>query len=319
VQLWIWRGIRVELPEDWEMLQFSRDPRAGRCAWADRYQFRAELSWQQVSGPPDLERLASDYLAKARLDGTMPDAAPARVGEWHGLRGHEGQRLTSRLSRYLAPVAGGGDCLKAGLRTEDRLKAGLQTQDCLKAGLQTEGCLVELVLLWPGELDASLEASILGSVGAEPAWPGGLRRWRAFGLDLLAQGGLDLVECSVQPARARLAFRDARGRRSEAFERLGMVRQWLRGSVRDWLAAQMPDGVPPARQEASEADGHAVECVVGVRRGGIVRAPARYEAAAWLCPADGRLYCVSVAGAEPCDGAGLLGERLLCCAERRRK
>ncbi len=24
MQLWVWRHIRVELPEDWEMLQFSR-------------------------------------------------------------------------------------------------------------------------------------------------------------------------------------------------------------------------------------------------------------------------------------------------------
>lgn len=266
MRLWVWRGIRIELPEDWEMLQFSRSAEAGRCAWADRYQFRAELSWQRVSGPLDMERLASDYAAKLKLDGTMPDAAATRVGEWHGLRGRDGGLLTSRFSRYFAE----------------------------------EGCLVELVLLWPGQADAALEAGVLGTVGCEPLWHGRMRRWRAFGLDLLASEGLELHECSVQPALARLEFWDARGTRREAFERLGMVPQWLRGSVREWLVRQLPQGARVVREGRSDQAGHEVVGVEALCPGGVFRRASSHAAAAWLCPADGRLYHVALLA--PCSG-----------------
>ncbi|HUT34099.1 MAG TPA: hypothetical protein VNE39_11495 [Planctomycetota bacterium] len=311
MQLWVWRHIRVELPEDWEMLQFSRNPQAGRCAWADRYRFRAELSWQALSGPPDLARLASDYLAKLRLDGTMPDAAPVQSGDWRGPRGHEDGLLTSRLSRHLAE----------------------------------EGCLVELVLLWPDGLDPQREGSILASIRSESPWPHGLRRWRAFGLDALASGGLDLVECKAEPALAQLAFRDARATREETFQRLGMVPEWLDGSVRDWLVRQVPRDLraekgtftfsPPwgakgycaekenvpfsAREERAEASGHQVETVEGLRRGGLLRRPVHHAAAAWLCPSDGRLYCVGISGPDGADSKGLAGTRLSCCEGMTRR
>jgi len=293
MQWTIWRHIRLELPADWEMLQFSRNMVAGRCAFADRTQFRAELSWQAVSGPPDLERLASDYLAKRRLDGTIAggvsprrdsrggDVPPtlARVGEWHGLRCHEGGLLTSRFSRYLGE----------------------------------EGCLIEFVLLWPQGLDASLEADILARVAAERPWPGGWRRWRAFGLDALAPGNLDLVECVAQPALARLGFADAREEHQVTFERLGMVPQWLRGSVRDWLARQVPSDLRDASEGRAEANGHQVEGLSGLRRGGALRRPTRYAAAAWLCPADGRLYRVAVTGLGAVEGGRPALDRLSCC------
>jgi len=279
MQRWVWRHIRIELPDDWEMLQFSRHEQSGQCAFADRYQFRAVLGWQAVGGPPDLARLASDYAAKLRLDGTMPDAAPARIGPWHGLRGRERGLLTSRFSGYVAD----------------------------------EGCLVELSLLWPGQLDESLEAAILSSVGAEPPRGGGMRRWRAFGLDALVWAGLRLVQCVVRPALARLEFRDPRGTRRETFERLGMVRQWLRGSVRDWLARQTPRDAKDTREESFERNGHRVETVSGPRKAGAFRRPLRYEAAAWVCPADGRVYRVSASAPDRPGSEGRAWETLSCC------
>lgn len=295
LQLWVWRHLRIELPEDWEMLQFSRKLGAGRCAFADRYQFRAEVSWQATSGPPDLDRLVSDYQAKLRLDATTESASPtrrtvsapegrtpaggARIGDWRGLRGHESGLFTSRFSRYL----------------------------------RGEGCLIEVVLLWPEGIDKKLEAGILGSIRPEPECAGGMRRWRAFGLDLLAASGLALHECEVAPAMARLSFRSERGERQETFARLGMVSDWLRGSVRDWLARQTPGDVRATEPSAVEVGRHAVEVLRGTRKPGLARKASPYEAAAWLCPADGRLYYVSLTGAEAGGGTGLAGKRLSCC------
>jgi hypothetical protein len=173
---------------------------------------------------------------------------------------------------------------------------------------------VELVLLWPEALDARLEAAVLGSITAEREWPGGLRRWRAFGMDLLASAGPALHECSAAPAAARMAFADERTGRSETFQRLGMVSEWLGGTVREWLRRQKPSGVERASESSAEVDGHKIETTAGVIKRGLPRRVLRYEAAAWLCPADGRLYCVSAAGHGETSVADLACKRLACCA-----
>ena len=96
-QTCVWRGVRLELPEDWEMLQFSSNPKQGRCAFADRYQYRLEFSWRTVSGPPDFERMLSDYRAKLKDEG-MEGVAEARHGAWSGFRGETEGRFSSRFS-----------------------------------------------------------------------------------------------------------------------------------------------------------------------------------------------------------------------------
>ena len=146
MNLWVWRGIRLEVPDDWEMLLFSREARAGRCAFADRYQFRLEFSWRQGNARPDMERMLSDYLGKLRLEGTVPDAREVRNGPFRGIEGRQEGIPTSRFGLYL-----------------ERL-----------------GCLVELVFLWPEARDADLERAVLGSIEPELPWGlAGLRPGRA--------------------------------------------------------------------------------------------------------------------------------------------
>ena len=71
---------------------------------------------------------------------------------------------------------------------------------------------------------------------------------------------------------------------------------------------------------ATEVRGHLVERMRGEWRAGILSALVgrrrRYEAAAWICPADGRLYFASVASALPegPEEPGLVPGRLSCCA-----
>ncbi len=132
-------------------------------------------------------------------------------------------------------------------------------------------------------------------------------------MDLLASKGLALHECSVEPALARLAFGDGRGGAQETFLRLGLVREWLKGSVADWLRQQRPGDVEVLSEEHSERDGHAVAAAVGVRKPALFRRGGAYVAAAWECPKDRRLYCVSLSGASAQEPAKLAGRRLSCC------
>lgn len=313
MRLHVWRNFRIELPDDWEMLQFSRGAEAGRCAWADRYQFRLELNWRTVKAPLDFERMASDYRSKLRDDGEMSDVERTRAAGWQGVRARKGGVFQARLGRHFGE----------------------------------ESCLVEIVFLWPGSSDGRLEKVILRSVRPEPERSGGFRRWRAFGMDLLASKGLVLRDCTIEPANARMTFADEkRGRRArrreEAFYRIGMVPEWLaradgtsspghaaaerptpegsKSPVADWLSRHTPGEVVGRSEGLAEVRGHIVERISGQWRAGFVSSllgrRSRYEAAAWICPVDGRLYFASATS--PISGEAaeidLAPGRLSCCA-----
>jgi hypothetical protein len=277
--------VRVELPVDWEMLQFTRRPEQGRCAFADRYQFRLELAWRAVDGPPDMGRVVSDYVARLRADDDASDVRRLSDAPWPGLAATVERTATSRFGRHLPG----------------------------------EAILVEAVFLWPEGRDRTLERVVLDSIAEVPRRDDGTRRWRAFGLDLLATDGLPLTECQVEPARARLTFADERGRRRETFQRLGLVEEWLDRSVEDWLAAQMPRRGTVKSQSAVTVHGHEVALLAGTRPirrlGGLINRPAPCDAAAWRCPNDGRLYCGSLVGRSAGSGTRLAGGRLACCPE----
>lgn len=283
MQTWIWQQLRVELPEDWEMLQYSPRREAGQCAFADRYQFRLVLQWRRVTAEPHLKRMMADYLAQLRARPDTADLARAQAGPWEAIRGRLRAVSAAWFRRYFPGL----------------------------------GCVAGVTLLWPGGVDEPLEEAILASVCEEGERAGGLRRWRAFGMDLLASADLELSSCRVQPARARLAFADARGRRQETFERLGMVAEWLKEPTRAWLSRQLPKGGIETSHAAAVVHEHEIDSITGrapTRRwGGLITRPSAYEAAAWLCPSDGRLYHVCTTATEGSLGTRLAGQRLACC------
>ena len=283
MQLWIWRSIRIALPDDWEMLQFSRSRESGRCAFADRYQFRLELSWKEVEGAPDFERMLSDYQAKLASEGNLRNCQSVREGPWQGFAGRVGEQWTSRFGAYLA---------------ESRF-------------------VVEIVFLWPEDRDAALEREIMQSAGHEGPGREGLVRWKAFGMDLYVSDGVELTECKVDPGLAAMAFSDPSDRlRSERFERRGLVKNWLKSSVSEWLRVQLPERLEDETQETLRSGGHELARIAGIHREKRVKPlpdkKSSIEALAWLCPKDGRLYCFRSnhsAATEASAGA----DRLFCC------
>ncbi len=280
--LWIWRNVRLELPADWEMLQFSRNVQEGRCAFADRYQFRLELSWRATAGRPDFARMISDYVARLKEQGAA-NARRLRHGPWHGLQGDlDGQR-TSRFGRYLP----------------------------------AESCLVELVFLWPERRDVGLEQKVLSSVAVEPEHLGRFRRWSAFGMDFLTSKDLQLQACTVEPASVEMTFGDAKRGAVERFARRGMVPEWMNQTTAEWLRGWVDGGVRVTGVDAADARGHRVDRLDGEKRvPGVLRRSLRCDAAAWICPRDGRLYSTSLASpAKEADtGPAPAGARLSCCS-----
>ena len=249
---WIWRQVGVSLPAEWECLQFARDPQAGRCAFADRYRYRFELNWRQSKAEPDFGRMMKDY--EGALAETWEGIRKVKCGGWPGLRGKRGGEVVSRYGRWLAGIE----------------------------------LLVEVVFVHPGRRDAGLEESILATVREVPPEATGLQLWRAFGMEVCVPREFVLGECVVEPARVGMRFDGPKGPDRWIFRRYGMVDSWLKGPVRDWLAAQAAD---PVRNVRAKPGGAGVERIEAEwRPKGLLLRKGAYAAAAWREGADGRLY-----------------------------
>ena len=263
MQSWVWRQLQVELPDEWELLQFTRNPQIGRCAFADRTQFRFEINWRAVPDAPDFERLLADYRSRLDEDG-IRETRRLHCGGWPGVYGVlPDRRVTSRYGAYLA----------------------------------TLGYLVEIVFLWPKTRHEPTETQILTSVRPEEPTPAGQIRWRAFGMDLLTRAGSFLEHCRADPAFAQFTFSSQRRRTWEHFARRGMLPHWLHEPVPDWLRHNTPRGFRTTVERQQDTCGHTVATTRAERK--TPRLPdlflgrREYAAAAWICPRDGRLYQLS--------------------------
>ncbi len=262
---WCWNGIRFSLPEQWEMLQFSKNAQEGRCAFADRYQFRFELNWSQVAKPLDMERLASDYVAKLHSDGQSQAKALAHE-EWHGAGCEENGRHIARYSR----------CFPESLR------------------------LIETVFIHPvGEAwNGQDDLRILESLALENQ-PSGLGpvHWRAFGMDWTNGEGLSCSACQCSCGFAETTFTDDHERIRQTFSRRGLTEQWLKMPVDAWLARQLPNGYRTISESRRTVNGHEEFFLTAAPRhanfGDWLHGARRLCQAAFLCPKDGRLYQVA--------------------------
>jgi hypothetical protein len=286
MESWIWRNFRLELPADWEMLQFSRDPAHGRCAFADRYRYRLEFNWRQVPGAPDFDRMIGDYRARLASSGDGAEVIDRTVGAWRGFCVIQEKDSTTRFGAYF--VEG--------------------------------GCLVELVFLWPGAPEEQLERAILRAFAPEPETRTGARRWRAFGLDLCVPPSFSFSTCTVQPALAHLEFAGPRAPVRWSFRRLGLVPRWLKIPVGDWLAAQASDRIRPARRSVLDAVGHRLEKIeADFIPHGLLKARGLYDAAAWICPMDQRLYHLERIRVRSDSAAPAPPHHVLSCCEALRR
>lgn len=277
MERWIWRKFEFVLPDDWEMLQFSRNPASGKCAFADRAQFRFEVNWRQVTGAPDFDRMISDYMHNL-IEHGMTDGRRVSSGQWTGLEGRVDGRMMSRFGWYSTK----------------------------------EACVVEVIFLWPSVPDKRLEGDVLGSFRDSLPDDQGRIRWRAFGLDVAVPEGWSLDHCRMEPACAQMIFKHKLNRRGEArFSRRGMIDEWLRDPVGKWLASSAAEMLEDMQPPAEEGVGvHRRVMIKGSHRLPFGRKQPGF-AQGWVCPRDGRLYSLVAHGV-----SGLSREvKMECCDE----
>lgn len=286
---WIWQQIQVALPEDWEMLRYSRNRAAGSCLFADRYQYRLELSWRRVPAPPDFPRMMNDYIERLHEEdtgGRMALELAAQPGGWQGVEGRGEVAAHSRYGTYLP----------------------------------AESLLVEVVFFWPEACETAVLRAILESVGIAPPTAAGRLRWQAVGLQFVVEPELELETCDIQPAAVTMAFGiPEKDRLNRRFQRLGMVDRWLQTGVDEWLLRNLPRGMRIEEHTQRRQHDHSISRVRGRRRRraiGIMKGRwLAVDAAAWRCPRDGRLYCSTLE--EPLrdrpDGSHA-DRQLACCS-----
>ena len=135
-------------------------------------------------------------------------------------------------------------------------------------------------------------------------------------MELLSSGALELTGCSIKPARAELSFsrHDKKGI-EEKFQRLGMLSEWFDGNVENWLDRQVPYDIYGRGVMAQSVAGHEIKVITGRRKAKVFPSfrnePLYYEARAWVCPGDNRLYGVSCTGKR--DEVKM--NRLSCCGK----
>lgn len=259
-----WRGVRVDHPRDWEIALAAGPDEPPRCAFADRHYHRLEVRWQEVQHPPNLELLLEKHRHSPK--GQLRDVSrlAGLPAGWSGLlRKGEGGCVT-----YAAKV------------------------------FRDRRVLAEATLFWPGRRDTTLEAVILESVAVDTAGP--TRLWQAMGISLELGEEFKLRSRDSRVGRVQWQFATSgRDAATLTVERLAMPDCWLRGSLEDWLAEQVPRRHVVVAKSATAFNEHRAHRQVSRGKGKLVATlrrlrPTRLDVA-WLCEAENRVYHLAFA------------------------
>ncbi len=277
-----WRGLRLWHPAEWEPAALSGPKEPAKCILVDRRLQRLQADWQTLRRPPDLKAM---FEAMRHRNSEEPAVDLAGVPGWTGLVREESDSTVVVAGRYFADAA----------------------------------CLVQAVLSWPGKRDRGLEKTVLGSVAPLP--PGPVQPWQALGIVAEVPEGFDLQSASGRVGHVAWKFRrPGKGSAGLSLERIAMPGHWLKGTVGEWLARQIPAGFKQLRQLRVPCAGHQGE-EVHSRRGGAVtgltgRGVYRLDRA-WLCPTDERVYRMAYWQNSAGEVELPSGFRSHCCREAR--
>jgi hypothetical protein len=249
-----WLGMRLSVPDDWEVVRHGIHARKGRLVFVDRRRQRLVLSWVTTDRPPEVARLLEDYRNRdleEDSDRRFTDLPP--TAGWRGIRRKGAEGLT-RATRYEA----------------------------------LDQRWIEMTIPWPQQYDRDLERKLLegfSMVRGEQA-----RRWRAFRVDVRTPPGWELTGTTVKPADVMLQFRH--GRADSMVRRRGLAEGWYDGDLGRYLHQEIQQVVSHREQRVYE--GRSVEvCVTDepmarVKR--LLKRPRRRVDLAWFESADQAVY-----------------------------
>lgn len=280
----IWRRFNIEVPENWEMLSYSTNFDNGRCYFGDRYQHRLMYRWRNIIAEPDLEKMATDYSSYIGLRDDILSVKPVSYYKWQGVEAKLDDASYSTYSSYYA----------------------------------NENTLIEMIFLTPGNADNHLEQKILSSVTEEPLQLGHYRRWRAFGMDMVADDKYIIKKCQALPGSATIIYCHIKDEALyDSFERFGIVDEWLRGPIDEWAKKRIPDGVKILDAGIENHRGHTFYTIKGKAGAGFLKTikgmKVEYISRNWRCPIDGRLYCYSSIRESNQEIQPVDIDRLHCC------
>ncbi|MBN1864945.1 MAG: hypothetical protein JW808_08595, partial [Victivallales bacterium] len=225
---WIWRGIRMLVPGEWELLLFSRNLADGSCTFADRHAYRMQVAWSAMDIEPDVAMTMDSYIQKLR----------------HELEGAEVKR-----------------CDMKGWAGSFLQEKGRPPQCRFVRFFKDPALLIEVI--FPS---AKGETPPMKNILSKLVASADLSRWQAFGIALRTPEGLSLQSCDVKPAATRFEFisRDKRSTCKKAsFGRLGMLKHWLLGSISDYLRLQLPRRAMVEEEGGIDFKGHSGAWVRG--------------------------------------------------------
>lgn len=273
-----WMGIRLRVPEDWQVVRHGLLPEAGSLTLLDRRRQRLELTWLTCKNRPDLGRLIRDYQTQALVD-LGPEGGPGESMEPRSFgRGWRGffQPLCPSESRDARALC-------RAVRFDERTSRLIEVSVSIDRNSAHDGRL--LAQLFQG-------VHVLAT-GKD------CRRWQAFDLDVTTPPRCRLVKTKVNPADVQLGFCMAdsapgkRTAREASLRRLGMARAWYSGNLRALVehhaagsvfthwTEQSHQGCPALLAEGTEA-GPRYRRLLGKLR--------QRRVLVWHCPAENAIY-----------------------------
>ncbi len=204
-----WLGLRLAVPDDWQIVRHSLNPRRGALSLVDRRRQRMQIGWTQCEQSPDLEHMLNDY--RARTLESDPDSDIARI---RGRDGWKGSRRTAEDAVLTRAI-------RFDRRTNRLVEAVILTEPDNRDDDQLVHELLEAIEVTAPATEA--------------------RRFRAFGVQIEAPEGWRLTRLSVKPADVTAHYRrfdpdrQRETRTVATVNRRGLADGWFNGDTETLL------------------------------------------------------------------------------------
>lgn len=259
-----WLGMRLIVPDDWEIVRHAVDVSAGSILMIDRRRQRLQWSWTACAKPPDEKTIFDDFKNRDRVE--LPECVLTdlyKCGQFSVYRRTSDNIEITRAGTF-----------------DKRLKMW-----------------IDIVIPWPDGYQSDSERRILESYRGARSDAHGIR-WCAFKLDYISPKGWKLTEAEIKPGRAAMYFEKDHNRAMVA--RIGAVDAWFDGHLENFLLKQVTDATGTCKvglkgnHESCLFSGwerrFSFRWLVGLRR--------KRLDSVWHCPESQAMYHVMTSGYE---------------------